>query len=132
MDRAFKPNPFHWALIGAVMAVLLVACANLANLQLARGLARSRDLALRAAIGANRRQLIHHLLLESGILAVLGLAFGVALTFWGIHLIGAWFPESIEFQGNFVKPQVSWSMFVFATVAAMVCLFLVGLLPALH
>lgn len=132
LDRKFRPNSFHLALICAVGAVLLVACANLANLQLARGLSRSRELALRAAVGASRGQLVRLLVLESGILATAGLVLGVLMTFWGIHLVGSWIPESIEFNGYVIQPQVSWSMFVFAAIAALVCLFLVGLVPALH
>jgi len=121
---------FHWALIAAVAAVLLVACANLANLQLARGLARTRELALRSAVGASRRQLIAHLLLETGIIAVVGLVLGVVLTLWGIHIVRATIPP--EMDAYMIEPQTSWRMFVFAAVAALVCLFLVGLLPAVR
>ena len=118
------------ALIGAVVAVLLVACANLANLQLARGLARSRELALRAAVGASRRQLIQLLMLESGVLAAGGLALSIALTLWGVFLVRATIPEVIA--QYFIAPEVSWTMFVFAAVAALVCLFIVGLVPAIR
>ncbi|MEX2151732.1 MAG: FtsX-like permease family protein, partial [Gemmatimonadaceae bacterium] len=123
-------NNFHWSLIAAVAAVLLVACANLANLQLARGLARTRELALRSAVGASRRQLISHLVTETGIIAVAGLALGVVLTLWGIHLVRATIPP--EMDSYVIEPQTSWRMFVFAAVAALVCLFLVGLLPAVR
>jgi len=121
---------FHWALMGAVAAVLLVACANLANLQLARGLARSRELALRSAVGASRGQIIGHFLLETVILAAAGLALGVVLTFWGVHILKATMPPGL--QDVLIEPQTSWKMFVFAATAAVVCLFLVGLLPALR
>ena len=121
---------FHLALIGAVIAVLMVACANLANLQLARGLARSRELALRAAVGATRKQLVKHLLLETGLLAIGGLALGLLLTFWGMYIVRSSMPQVME--GILVAPQASWGMFVFAAGAALVCLFLVGLLPAMR
>jgi predicted permease len=120
---------FHWALIGAVGAVLLVACANLANLQLARGIARARELAVRAAVGANRRQLVMHLMLESAILAVVGMILGVATTVWANSLIKASIPPVMS--EYLIAPQTSWGMFAFATIAALLCLVLAGLLPAL-
>lgn len=123
-------TPFHFALIGAVVAVLLVACANLANLQLARGLARSRELALRSAIGASRGRLVGTLMLETGLIAVSGLALGLFTTLWGIHVLRATIPA--EVAGLVIEPQTSWGMFGFAATAALVCLFLVGLLPALR
>lgn len=121
---------FHWALIGAVAAVLLVACANLANLQLARGIARARELAVRAAVGASRRQLVTHLMLETGILAVAGMGLGVFATAWANSLIKATIPPVMS--EYLIAPQTSWGMFAFATFAAVVCLVLSGLLPALR
>ena len=121
---------FHWALIGAVVAVLLVACANLANLQLARGLARARELAVRAAVGASRKQLISHLLLETAILAAAGMLLGVFLTLWANSLVKATIPPVMD--EYLIAPQTSWGMFAFATVAALVRLVLAGLLPALR
>jgi len=130
VSRHYVLTSFHYALIGAVVAVLLVACANLANLQLARGLARTRELALRSAVGASRRQLVQHLVLESALLALLGLAVGVVLTIWGVHLVKTAIPPAIE--DYIIEPQTSWKMFAFAASAALLCVFLVGLIPALH
>ena len=128
--KQFQLARFHWALIGAVVAVLLVACANLANLQLARGLARSRELALRSAVGASRRQLIGHLVLESGIIAVAGLTLGVVLTIWSMHIAKSSIPPvMVEY---IIQPKMNWRVLIFAVSAAVVCLFLVGLLPAIH
>jgi len=121
---------FDWAMIGAVVAVLLVACANLANLQLARGLARSRELALRSAVGASRSHLVKLLLLETSLIAAMGLALGLVLTLWGIHLLRATVPQAMDHYA--LEPQTSWRMFVFAAGAALMCLFLIGLLPALR
>jgi len=121
---------FHFALIGAVLAVLLIACANLANLQLARGLGRSRELALRAALGATRRDIIAQLLLESGLLAVAGLTLGLLATLWANKLLEAHIPPSVA---DFViAPQTSWRMFAFGIVAGIVCVIIIGLVPALH
>jgi predicted permease len=126
----FHASGFHWALIGAVLAVLLVACANLANLQLARGLARSRELALRVALGASRRQVIRELMTESAVLAAAGLALGLLLTLWGVHLVTAYIPPQIA--DYMLAPQVSWHLVLFAALAALACLLVMGLLPALH
>ncbi|HEY9227733.1 MAG TPA: FtsX-like permease family protein [Gemmatimonadaceae bacterium] len=126
----FSFGAFQTALVGAVVAVLLVACANIANLQLARGIARSRELATRAALGASRRDLIAHLLVESGLLAAAGLALGLLLTFWGMHVIRASIPETI---GEYiVEPQTSWRLFAFAAITAGVCMLLIGLVPAIR
>lgn len=126
----FHIGLFHYALIGAVLAVLLVACANIANLQLARGIARSRELATRAALGASRRDLVNHLVIESAILGAAGLTVGLVFTFWGMHLVRASVPDSIG--GYIVEPQTSWHLFVFAAIATTVCVLFIGLLPGLR
>jgi putative ABC transport system permease protein len=121
---------FQYAVIGAVISVLLVACANIGNLQLARGIARGRELATRAALGASRRDLITHLLLESALLALAGLVLGLILTLWGMAAIRASIPPNIgEF---FVEPQTSWRLFVVAAVSTVVCILIVGLVPAIR
>ena len=120
----------HYAMIAAVIAVLLVACANLANLQLARGLVRVRELAVRAAVGASRRQLIGHLLLESTLLALAGLGVGLLATFWGAHAVRATLPP--EVTGMLIEPQTSWRVFLFAAIAAVFCVIVAGLVPALR
>jgi putative ABC transport system permease protein len=126
----FSPQRFHYALAAAVIAVLLVACANLANLQLARGIGRARELAVRAALGASRAALVAQLLLESAILALAGLAAGMVFTYWGVHLLQARVPPSVA--QYVIEPQISWRVFVFAVVAAIVCVMLVGLYPAIR
>jgi len=128
--RQFQVNDFQIGLVAAVLAVLLVACANLSSLQLARGLARSRELAVRAAVGATHRQLVMQLLLETAILAAAGFALGVLLTLWGIHIVKASIPPIVS--AYIIEPQTSWRVFAFAAAASLVCLTLVGLVPALR
>lgn len=129
-ERQFHLGDFHWALAAAVLAVLFVACGNLANLQLARGLGRSSELALRSALGATRRDLIATLVLENALLAAGGLVLGLVLSVWGVELVRATIPSAIA--GYLVAPRVSWGMFAAALVAALLSLVLVGLLPALR
>jgi putative ABC transport system permease protein len=126
----FQFGNFHLALVGSVVAVLLIACANLANLQLARGVSRARELATRAAIGASRGDIIRQLLIESGWLALGGLVLGAVLTWWSIGLVDANVPPLIA--DYVVRPQVTWRVVAFAIAAMLVCLVLVGLAPAVQ
>ena len=130
VGEPFRFQAFHLAMIAAVVAVLLVACTNLANLQIARGITRAREFATRAAVGASRRDLITQVVQESAWIAGAGLALGLVLTFWGMRLVEASVPDSLaEF---IVRPQVSWRLFAAAAVAAVACIFTVGVLPAIR
>jgi len=129
-QRPFKPWGFHFALIGSVLAVLLIACANLANLQLARGVSRARELATRAAVGATRRDIVVQLMTESAWLALGGLILGSVLTAWGMKVVDAYVPPSIaEYMTH---PQMSWRVLVFAVGVTVLCLTLMGLAPAIR
>jgi putative ABC transport system permease protein len=120
----------HLALASAVFAILLVACANVANMQLARGIGRSRELALRAALGATRRRIVVHLLTESVVLATVGLALGLVLTYWFGAALHASIPPAV---GAFiVEPKITWRVLAFALAATVACIVMVGLVPAIR
>jgi putative ABC transport system permease protein len=130
ISTQFHYQHFHFALIAAVVAVLLIACANLANLQLARGLSRARELAIRASLGATRRDIMSQLVLESAVLAIAGLVVGLVLTLWSAQLLRSRIPPSMG--GFIVQPQTSWRVWLFAAAACVACVLLVGLLPAIR
>ena len=117
-----------WALLGLTGLVLLVACVNVANLMLARGLERRREMALRTALGARRWMLVRHLAIESLALIAAGIACGLALAYAADHLL------IVLFQARSTGFELSLSpdsrVLVFAAVAAGLVLLLAGLWPA--
>ncbi|MGE5243788.1 MAG: ADOP family duplicated permease [Betaproteobacteria bacterium] len=119
-----------WLLLGISGTVLLIACANLANLMLARGSARRREMAIRLAMGASRRRVIRQLLAESAMLAVFGAAAGALLAGWLSRALVAFLSTASE--AFYLPVAVDWRVLAFtAGLAAATCLVF-GLMPALR
>ena len=115
-------------LVGAMALVLLIACVNVASLTLARGSARTREVALRAALGAGRDRIVRQLLVESLVLALLGGAVGVVLSFWVTSIIGPVLPEDIYRIG---EVEVDGTVLTFTLTLTMATPLVFGLWPAL-
>ncbi|MFI5279773.1 MAG: ABC transporter permease, partial [Gemmatimonadales bacterium] len=115
--------------LGFVAVVLLIACANVANLQLARAAARAREISLRAALGAGRIRLVRQLLTESLVIAALGGAAGVLAATWGIQALVALVPGGLPTFGAIGLDSRVLAFSVAITVASGL---LFGLAPALH
>jgi putative ABC transport system permease protein len=130
-DDPMKLRDVNYAMIGAALAVLLIACANLANLMLARGLAKRRELALRLAVGASRAAVARQMFLEAVPLTVAGAALGVALSLWGVQILQSRVPSELWWFG-ILRPQLSWRVFALAALAASGSAALFGLVPAIR
>jgi predicted permease len=117
------------ALLGAVAAVLLIGCANLANLILARGVGRQRELAVRSALGASRGRLVRQMLAESVLLSSAGALLGLSIGRWSVDLIVASWPEEIPY---WVRLDLDWRIVAFTAAAAALAALSSGLLPALR
>jgi predicted permease len=123
---------------GVVMAafglVLLVACANVANLMLARGATRGREMAMRAALGASRRRLAQHVLAESALISVLGGAVGCLFAFWLFQSLPSVLLSSLpaEVPPFWIDASPDWRVLGFALGVSLTAGVIFGLVPALH
>lgn len=118
-----------YALAATALFVLVIAAANVSNLLLAQGLEQGSEAALRVALGASRRRLFRQFLIHSLILALLGAAVGVALTFWSVKPLVALSP--LYGAGEFdIEPRLDWMTLIFTVTAALVVGALFGLVPA--
>jgi len=118
-----------WVLFAAVAFVLLIACANIANLLLARSTSRKKEMAIRAAMGAGRWRIVRQMLTESVMLSVLGGALGLLFAQWGIKLILYISPDAIP---RWQEISMSWTVLGFTIGVSFLTGLLFGLLPALQ
>jgi putative ABC transport system permease protein len=116
-------------LLGAVGLVLLIGCVNVANLLLARGSARGHEMAVRRALGADRKRLMSQLLTESLLLSLAGGAVGLAILFCTKEFLLRMVPETLP---RVNEVSVNWTVLLFALVASLVAGGIFGLAPALH
>ena len=114
-------------LLAAVACVLLIACANVANLQLARALSRGKELAVRAALGASRWRLARQLLSESSVLAILGAGLGVLFAIWSRDAIAGLSPPNVA---RFHETRIDLQALIFTAAVALASSLLVGIWPA--
>ncbi len=118
-------------LMGMTLLVLLIACANVANLQLARATARTREVAVRIALGASRRQLIRQLLTESCVIAVAGGLLGLLVAYWTLRGILVSLPARQSTTGV-ITADLNLRMLFFCLALSIVTGIVFGLYPALH
>jgi putative ABC transport system permease protein len=126
-------RPALFVLLGAVGFVLLIACANMANLLLARATLRGREIAIRAALGAGRRRIIFQLLTESILMSMAGGAVGLALGYFGVRGLLEMNPGNIPRIGEHGSAVTfDWRVLVFTVFVSVLTAILFGLLPAWH
>jgi len=117
-------------LLGAVALVLLIACANIANLLLAKSMGRSHEIAIRAAMGASRARIIRQMLVESAVLGLLGGAFGLLIASWGTRALLNFIPAGTIPAG--VDVTMNTQVLVFTLAVSLVTAFIFGLWPAIQ
>jgi putative ABC transport system permease protein len=124
-------SEYHKAMIAAALGILLISCANVSTLMLARGVSRERDSALRLSLGATRAVIVQDVLAEVAIVTALGCATGLLAAVWGFSALAAATPPEMAWLG-ITEPSWSWRVLAGSVGAALVSAALAGVLPALQ
>ncbi len=122
-------RPALLILTGAVALVLLIACANVANLLLARAAGRSREIGIRTALGASHAAIVRQLLAESLVLALVGATAGLLLAWWGVDLLGKFGPRDVP---RIAEVRINLTVCAFTFALALLSTLAFGLIPALQ
>jgi putative ABC transport system permease protein len=126
-----QTNQYCLLLIGAVIFVMLIACANVANLLLARAASRNKEIAVRQALGAGRIRIVRQLLTESLLLAVVSAAFGLILGKIGIGLLRYYMPPDVErFLPMWKHVQMEFDVYLYTVAVALLAGIVSGIAPA--
>lgn len=120
-------KPALWSLAAAVCCLLVIACANIANLLLSKAAGRRQEIAIRAALGAGRMRIVRQLLTESVVLAASGAGLGVGVA----YLLARYISRKLQSWPDSVAVQLNWMVLGFMAVAAIAAALLFGLAPAL-
>ncbi|MBS0657128.1 MAG: ABC transporter permease [Verrucomicrobia bacterium] len=124
-----RDRPHMLMIFASCLAVLLIACGNVANLMLAKGASRSREIAIRLALGASRRRIASLVLIESAVLALAGGVIGTILAAWRNDLVVAMLPSEMPFWLRF---EMDWRVILYSFGLTLFSALLAGLLPAIH
>jgi putative ABC transport system permease protein len=122
-------RPLLMIMLGAVLFVLLIAAANVANLLLSRAVTRNREIVLRSALGATRGRIVAQLLTESCLLSLIAGVLGLAFAYGGIRLLAAWNPGNLPRIGDV---HIEGTVLLFTLVVSLITGVLFGMVPALH